>query len=153
MQTGGDVPARRLKAVRARRRRRTEVETRPALQGAQPRAAGDATPKLGLFWRLPVAGFDSRREGEALPVHWRLQLEARWPQAAERVRSIDTPNGLAATRYRDTVHARVFNGRALLLGDAAQAISQQLGQGVNSVLLDARALRNALRRRTHVPDS
>src|SRR3546814_4135726 len=40
---------------------------------------------------------------------------------------------------------RWHRGRVVLIGDAAQAMSPQLGQGVNMALLDAKAFTAALR--------
>jgi 2-polyprenyl-6-methoxyphenol hydroxylase-like FAD-dependent oxidoreductase len=108
---------------------------------------GDATPKLSFFWSVPVAAFGC----PASALQWREQLAAVWPKAAERLRGTDIPGGLLAARYRDAVHTRWFNGRAVLLGDAAHAMSPQLGQGVNMALLDARALRDALRQHDALP--
>jgi 2-polyprenyl-6-methoxyphenol hydroxylase-like FAD-dependent oxidoreductase len=47
--------------------------------------------------------------------------------------------------YRDVVLSRYGEGRLGIIGDAAHAMSPQLGQGVNMALLDARCLRDALR--------
>lgn len=52
---------------------------------------------------------------------------------------------LARASYRDAVVTRWHRGRFVLAGDAAHAMSPQLGQGVNMALLDALALRDALR--------
>lgn len=52
---------------------------------------------------------------------------------------------LARASYRDAVLDRWYRGRLVLAGDAAHSMSPQLGQGVNMALLDAMALRDALR--------
>ena len=110
---------------------------------------GDPVPKLSFFWSLPVSAFD----GDPSALQWREHLTALWPDAAARLHAVDIPNGLAAARYRDAVHRRWSRGRAVLLGDAAHAMSPQLGQGVNMALLDARALRDALRQHPALPDA
>ncbi|HET7561819.1 MAG TPA: NAD(P)/FAD-dependent oxidoreductase [Rhodanobacteraceae bacterium] len=102
----------------------------------------DPKPRVSFFWSAPVVSLDA---GIADADHWRSEVAAIWPEAAERLRATAVPDGLAAARYRDAVHREWFKGRAVLLGDAAHAMSPQLGQGVNMALLDARALRDALR--------
>ncbi|MGN6729314.1 MAG: FAD-dependent oxidoreductase [Rhodanobacteraceae bacterium] len=103
---------------------------------------GDLVRRLSFFWSTQVASLDA---GIGDADRWRDEVAAVWPEAAERLSATAVPEGLAAARYRDAVHRRWFNGRAVLLGDAAHAMSPQLGQGVNMALLDARALRDALR--------
>ncbi len=103
---------------------------------------GDAEPKLSFFWSLPAASLaEAGKDAE----QWRTELAEVWPEAEECLRMTAVPHGLAQARYRDTVVRHWHRGRAVLVGDAAHAMSPQLGQGVNMALLDALTLRDALR--------
>ncbi len=102
----------------------------------------DATPRLSFFWSLPAAELPTAGADEHA---WRRAVAAVWPEAAESLRDTAVPYGLAQARYRDTVQRHWHRGRAVLMGDAAHAMSPQLGQGVNMALADALALRDALR--------
>lgn len=104
---------------------------------------GDATPKLSFFWSLPVSAFDGW-QAAALD-DWRDTVTGIWPEAARLLDSTTTHAHLARATYRDVTLTQWHRGRWVLLGDAAHAMSPQLGQGVNMALLDAEALRDALR--------
>jgi len=104
---------------------------------------GDPTARLSFFWSVPAAALD-------LPVQeaaWRDEVVRVWPQAAQALSTTDVHTGLAQARYRDAVAGAWHRGRAVLLGDAAHAMSPQLGQGVNMALMDALSLARALRER------
>lgn len=104
---------------------------------------GDPTPRLSFFWSLPAAQLpDWSREG--LPA-WKARVQALWPPLAPWLDHVEDPAQLSLARYRDAIPRRWSRGRLVLLGDAAHAMSPQLGQGVNMALLDALALRDALR--------
>ncbi|BDU17211.1 FAD-dependent oxidoreductase [Lysobacter auxotrophicus] len=111
---------------------------------------GDPVPRLSFFWSLPAVELPHAGADEAA---WRRDVAAVWPEAAERLRGTAVPAGLAQARYRDTVHRQWHCGRAVLMGDAAHAMSPQLGQGVNMALADAIALRDALRVHARVSDA
>jgi len=104
---------------------------------------GDDTQRLSFFWSLPTAAFDDWRAGgiEA----WTSEVCALWPEIAPLLAHIRLPEQLACASYRDTVVTRWHRGHAVLIGDAAHAMSPQLGQGVNMALMDAMALASALR--------
>ncbi len=102
----------------------------------------DPVPRLSFFWSLPVAelaqaGHDAER--------WRADVAELWPEALTQLGDLAVPGALAQARYRDSVLRRWHRGRAVLVGDAAHAMSPQLGQGANMALIDALALRDALR--------
>lgn len=104
---------------------------------------GDDTPRLSFFWSLPRADF-ARWEDEGMQP-WLQELHALWPEASARFDHLHDAGQLSRAVYRDAVMTRWHQGRMVLVGDAAHAMSPQLGQGVNMALLDALALRDALR--------
>jgi 2-polyprenyl-6-methoxyphenol hydroxylase-like FAD-dependent oxidoreductase len=110
---------------------------------------GDPVPRMSFFWSM----HGDRLRDDAATGDWRHELEGLWPEAAQRLATTDIPRGLLPARYRDVVHKQWSRGCAVLLGDAAHAMSPQLGQGVNMALLDARALRDALRETSNIGEA
>ena len=109
----------------------------------------DPVPRLSFFWSLPAGDFQSWR-ARGLPA-WRRELDELWPEAATVFAGLPgEPDGFAQASYRDTVLGDWHRGRVCAIGDAAHAMSPQLGQGVNMALLDALAMREALRAETTV---
>lgn len=97
---------------------------------------------LTFYYSLPGERVDSFDQ-DALD-HLRERMAALWPEAAPLLSHIDAPHVLHRARYRDVVLRRPLHGRVVYVGDAAHAMSPQLGQGVNMALLDAQALADAL---------
>jgi 2-polyprenyl-6-methoxyphenol hydroxylase-like FAD-dependent oxidoreductase len=73
------------------------------------------------------------------------------PAAAALAAQIDDPEQLQDARYLDVVMPVFHRGNVAFLGDAAHAMSPQLGQGANLALLDAAALADALRAHGDIP--
>lgn len=114
------------------------------------RAPGGRTPLTSLFWSL---------RGDALaPLHHRLRFRGlqafkdpilrREPRAAILLDQIQHADQLLFAAYRDVRmsrwHERRGDTQLVFLGDAAHAMSPQLGQGSNLALLDAQALAESL---------
>jgi len=108
--------------------------------GSRP---GDPAPKLSFFWSLPTSRFEAWARAGVTP--WFEEIRAIWPEAHARLQDVDDCTRLSRASYRDAIMSTWYRQRLVLLGDAAHAMSPQLGQGVNMALLDARALRDALR--------
>jgi 2-polyprenyl-6-methoxyphenol hydroxylase-like FAD-dependent oxidoreductase len=112
---------------------------------------GDDTPRLSFFWSLPVADFDAWRT-RGLPA-WRDEIAHLWPEVDARLADTVDPDQLARASYRDVSLLQWHRDRLVVLGDAAHGMSPQLGQGVNMALMDAVALRDALRAQAAIPDA
>jgi 2-polyprenyl-6-methoxyphenol hydroxylase-like FAD-dependent oxidoreductase len=100
-------------------------------------------PQLSFFWSLPIASVENWRE-QGLAA-WHEEAAALWPEATPLLAHITDAGVLMQASYRDAVLERWQRAPVVLLGDAAHAMSPQLGQGVNMALMDALALRDALR--------
>lgn len=112
---------------------------------------GGDTRKLSFFWSLTVDDFDDWQH-RGLPA-WLDEMRTLWPEASATFACIRDCIQLARARYHDAMMRHWHRGRVVLIGDAAHAMSPQLGQGVNMALLDAQSLARAISTRTLLPDA
>lgn len=106
---------------------------------------------MTFYYSLP--GETVSRFDDAGVAALKTQVATIWPELEAHVAHLDRAEALHKARYRDVVLARPRHGRMVVVGDAAHAMSPQLGQGVNMALLDAMALSDALVARQNLDEA
>ena len=106
---------------------------------------------LTFYFSLPGEQVDAFDE----PAFARLRerVAAIWPEVSTLLKAVGAAEQLNRSRYRDVVMRAPVHGRIVFMGDAAHAMSPQLGQGVNMALLDAEALAQTLAASAHVDEA
>ncbi len=112
---------------------------------------GEEAHRVSFFWSL--RGDALARWPEQRFEVWKEDVRRYWPEAAELLDDKSSDVQFARASYRDVVMRRPHSGRVVFLGDAAHAMSPQLGQGANMALLDAQALAAALLRAATIEDA
>ncbi len=123
------------------------VDSTRELTGFLP--TGTRHDLLSFFWSIRLDQIPAWRTA---PLdQWKQQILRQAPQAESFLQQITDHAQVATASYHD-VRMRHWHGdRVVVLGDAAHALSPQLGQGVNLALMDAATLADVLAENTFLP--
>lgn len=111
---------------------------------ATGRDLGGDEPLVSLFWSIRIeddAAMRQRPLGE-----WKQEILALCPKSQGLLDQIESWDQVLTARYGDVRMWRWHGDGVVVLGDAAHAMSPQLGQGVNLALADASCLADCLAR-------
>ncbi len=99
-------------------------------------------PLVSLFWSIKLAEDETWR---ARPLaEWKARILAICPESATLLAQITSWDHVLTARYGDVRMRRWHADGVIVLGDAAHAMSPQLGQGVNLALADASCFADCL---------
>jgi 2-polyprenyl-6-methoxyphenol hydroxylase-like FAD-dependent oxidoreductase len=101
-------------------------------------------PLVSLFWSIRIDDDAAIRQG---PLdEWKKEVLALCPRAEGLLDQIGSWDQVLTARYGDVRMRRWHDDGVVVLGDAAHAMSPQLGQGVNLALADASCLADCIAR-------
>lgn len=101
-------------------------------------------PLISLFWSIRVAEDEAWRQRPLQ--EWKDQIFDLCPRSEILLDQIGDWSQILTARYGDVCMSRWYGDGIVVLGDAAHAMSPQLGQGVNLALADASCLADCLAR-------
>lgn len=112
------------------------------MYGLMPTARVKDKLRLSMFWSLPCAEYAA---WQARPIaEWKAELLGLWPESQPVVEQIVAHDQFALATYRHAHARRLASGPVCVVGDAAHAMSPQLGLGSTLAVQDALALASAV---------
>jgi len=112
------------------------------MYGLMPTARVGSKLRLSMFWSLPCSAYGA---WQARPIEdWKAELLALWPASRPVVEQIVRHDQFALATYHHARARRLASGPVCVIGDAAHAMSPQLGLGSTLAVQDALALATAL---------
>ena len=121
------------------------------MMGILPTGAIPTAPNQRLssiFWSLPTSQLEHFLQNSQARSDWLNEVAKRWKPAADWFEQViaqpEEKQQWLSANYRDVVMSKFGERRIGVIGDAAHAMSPQLGQGANMALLDAWALGQAV---------
>ena len=106
---------------------------------------------VSLYWSQQLTDH-ARWRADGLAA-WKDEVRGFDPRIAPVLDQIRDAEQLVLTKYRSVRMSRWHGDRVVFLGDAAHAMSPQLGQGCNLALWDAMVLADLVHAATTLPDA
>lgn len=113
------------------------------MMGLLPTEVDGAHTRLSMFWSLRSDAVDAWRQTDI--TQWKTHVLSLWPQAAPVVEQIRSHDDLPFAIYRHTWPRALARPPYCVIGDAAHAMSPQLGLGTTLAAQDALALASCIR--------
>jgi 2-polyprenyl-6-methoxyphenol hydroxylase-like FAD-dependent oxidoreductase len=113
--------------------------------GLMPTARSDGRLTLSMFWSMRADQYEAWRQRPL--EEWKRELLELWPGAEPVVSQIHSHGQFAFATYRHARAKRLANGPICVVGDAAHAMSPQLGLGATLAVQDALTLARAVHER------
>ena len=110
--------------------------------GHGPKSKPDDPLLATLYWSIRSDRIGAWREAGLEP--WKEQVRALMPETSRVLEQIGDPEQVLFATYHDVRMSRWQTDDVVFLGDAAHAMSPQLGQGCNLALIDAAQLADSL---------
>ena len=114
------------------------------MYGLMPTARAGGKLWLSMFWSLPCDEYGAWKDRPLQD--WKDELLRLWPESEPVVSQIESHDQFALATYRHARARHLANGRVCVIGDAAHAMSPQLGLGATLAVQDALALAEEVQR-------